>query len=422
MSETSQARARARGGGKSKLLPARAGGAGKDAETLRAEQEAEAIARSPWVAELLCSEQELGRALLALAGGPDFVRGRGVKLTGAGMAARAGRAVQERRGVRPSDTSLDDGAAAAALALVRAVAEWEYACGVELTAAGASAPDCRKFLAGRAWRAAFKDIANAESTLSGGNGHWDRDSDGIPIALTAGQLEVQRESLESWARREPYRDSNAWLDARRSVSSWVWRSIVPYDRARGAKLKAADNARQRARFLIRLVHGASWADAARLSRFADGAAAAKSLAREHTWATLARAQVESHPMLARLRRQWMRAARAEVKARRAARTWLRTSAPRGARRAAGRRNVGPLLPGGGQLVRSVRSSVAPRVSRRIRSLAVDIAATARRAIDAREAAARATALAALRLQDFTADAAKQWESASRGLRRGYLRG
>jgi hypothetical protein len=163
-----------------------------------------------------------------------------------------------------------------------------------------------------------------------------------------------------------------------------------------------------------------------LAGYPDGAAASKALGDSQTWATLARAQADNaaqHPLARSLLAAWRRAARAEVKARRAARVWLHTSAPRGGRRACGRRAVGVRLGldgAAGLLVRSVQSSRAPWLSRKARSLAVDIGAAARRAIDSREQAARVTSGVAARLRAFRARAARSWESASRGLRRGFM--
>jgi len=56
----------------------------------------------------------------------------------------------------------------------------------------------------------------------------------------------------------------------------------------------------------------------------------------------------------------------------------------------------------------------------VRALAVDIDAAARKAIDAREQAARATSGARARLLAFRARAARSWTTASRGLRRGFM--
>jgi len=57
----------------------------------------------------------------------------------------------------------------------------------------------------------------------------------------------------------------------------------------------------------------------------------------------------------------------------------------------------------------------------VRDLAVNIGAAARKATDRREQAARITTGAAARLRAFRARAARSWDTASRGLRRGYLR-
>jgi hypothetical protein len=406
----------------------RAVGVGGDSDVARAQQAEELQARSAWVAELLQGEHALGKAIMLLAGGREFLAGAGVRLQGNGMAARAARYIKDRRGRTPSDTSMEDAAAAAAAELVLQVSVWEYVLDLEtLPAARVREDACiRSHLAGCAWRAAFHsmtDDAAAESGCTCGRMAGEQ-AGGVSLALQAGQLESQRASLEAWARGERLLEDTADATARRAVCCWLWRSIVPARKPGANEARERGGAIQRARFLIRLVHGATWADAARLAGFADGGAASKVLAARHTWAALARAQASEaggHPLAVALRRQWAGAARLEVKARRAARVWINTTAARGARRQAGARQVGKVLPGGGLLVTGWRGSVAPRVSRKVRDLAVNIGAAARKATDRREQAARITTGAAARLRAFRARAARSWDTASRGLRRGYLR-
>lgn len=414
-------------GGKARARAARTVGVGEDSDVTRAQREQELMARSKWIADLLDGEQELGRALMLLAGGRNFLAGARIGINDNGMAARAARYIFRLRGSLPSNTSMEEAAAAAA-ELVLQVSVWEYVHDLETLPAARLREDAclRSHLAGCAWRAAFHsmtDDAAAESGATNGRQAGEQPG-GVSLALTAGQIASQRASLEAWARGERLLEDTADATARRAVCCWLWRSLVPAA-ARGANGKRElDGARRRARFLIRLVHGASWADAARLAGYVDGAMASKKLAESHTWAALARAQASEaggHPLAVALRRQWARAARAEVRARRAARVYLNTTAPRGARRMGGVHPVGAVLPGGGLLVCGWRGSPAPRVSGKVRALAVNIGAAARRAIDAREQAARITTGARARLLAFRARAAKSWETASRGLRRGFLR-
>jgi hypothetical protein len=404
---------------------ARAVGVGEDAEFLRAERAADLEERSGWVADLLAQENELGRVLMLLAGGREFLEGRGVRLNGSGMAPRAARYLKDMRGLTPSDTSLEDAAAAAAAELVLQVSIVEYALGLDtLPAARVRADACiRSHLAGCAWRAAFHSLTGDETTGGmSGRESW-AETSGVSLALEAGQLEAQRASLEAWARGERLMEDTAETTARRALCSWVWRSLVPGGAARGANgARVRDCARRRARFLIRLIHGQSWADAARLAGFEDGAAASKVLAARHTWAVLgaaAAADAGGHPVAAELRRAWMRAARAEIKARRAARPFMRTSAPCGAVRKVAR---GLETPGGAVLVREYARDRAPRVSRKIRALAVNIGAAARVAIDKREQAAagdirRGGALGIVQVADCGAGSCVSLSSLSIGARR-----
>jgi hypothetical protein len=162
-----------------------------------------------------------------------------------------------------------------------------------------------------------------------------------------------------------------------------------------------------------------------LAGFADGAAASHSLAREQTWATLARAQAAEtacHPIARALRAQWFKAARHEARARKAVRVWLNTSAPRGMRRKVTRGLLCAGHPGAGaMLVNHYAKDCAPRLSRKVRALGVDIGRAARLAIDQREQAARVTSGARARLVAFRERAAHSWQLASKGLRKGFLR-
>jgi len=273
---------------------------GEDSDVARAQREQELLARSAWIAELLDGEQELGRVLMLLAGGRNFLAGARIGINDNGMAARAARYIFRLRGSLPSNTSMEEAAAAE---LVLQVSVWEYVLGLETLPAARLREDAclRSHLAGCAWRAAFHsmtDDAAAESGATIGRQAGEQPG-GVSLALTAGQIASQRASLEAWARGERMLEDTADATARRAVCCWLWRSIVPA-RAPGANMaRERDGAIRRARFLIRLVHGASWADAARLAGYVDGAMASKKLAESHTWAALARAQASEaggHPL------------------------------------------------------------------------------------------------------------------------------
>src|ERR1039458_1700649 len=78
---------------------ARAVGVGEDDDIARARRAEELAARSARGAELLASEHELGRALLLVAGGREFLEGAGVRLEGYGAAARSARFLRDKRGI-----------------------------------------------------------------------------------------------------------------------------------------------------------------------------------------------------------------------------------------------------------------------------------------------------------------------------------
>jgi len=69
------------------------------------------------------------------------------------------------------------------------------------------------------------------------------------------------------------------------MASFVWRSLTGPCQGRGAK-QAANAARQRARLLIRLLNGQSFADAARLAGYASARAAVESLRSGRVFARL----------------------------------------------------------------------------------------------------------------------------------------
>jgi hypothetical protein len=87
--------------------------------------------RSPWVLELTQHERSLREAILLLAGGREFLAGKGVQLQRNGMAPRTARYLKDKSGRTPSDTSLDEAVATAALEMVKQVAVWEYVLGID---------------------------------------------------------------------------------------------------------------------------------------------------------------------------------------------------------------------------------------------------------------------------------------------------
>jgi hypothetical protein len=427
-------------------------GEGEDSAVAQARREEEFAARSPWVVELTTGDNALGHALLEFAGGRGFRHGRGVRLNDSGMASRAARYVKARRGVVPSDTSLDDAAAAACMELVKQVHVWEYVLSIpgDMPAERIKADVViRSHLAECAWRAAFASFDDDAAASAGPTtGRHAREiADGVSLSLDAGQLASQFASLQAWSRQERAIDDTTPAEHKRAVCSWLWRSLVPGKAPGASAARARECAIKRARFLVALVRGEAWSEAARLAGFADGAAASKVLAVRQTWAALARAQAAesgSHPLAVSLRAAWWRAAKAEVKARRAARVWLRTSAARGGRggkpravralsgevRDAGdgfawRRDLTPLADGGGVLCQPWRlvpvAVTGGRTSGKVAALRVDIGAAAARAITRREQAARLTALRRTALVQFHDAAARDWQSAFRGTRRGWLR-
>src|SRR5580658_5282269 len=80
-------------GRKARLRPARPVGVGTDPEAERAAAAAEFAERSPWVEELTAADHELGRAIMLLAGGRNFVNGKQVRQSDAGQASKAARYV-----------------------------------------------------------------------------------------------------------------------------------------------------------------------------------------------------------------------------------------------------------------------------------------------------------------------------------------
>lgn len=294
------------GAGGSKRKQSRAVGVGDDPDMARAgaviewlEAKAEREGRARLMADL-ASEREIGQRLLTLAGGAGWGDGkRVVTLQSGGMAARAARYIMrggpgrfQGRGVAPSDTSLQEAAAAAAACLWF---EWQcYSAlhGDDWTDRAVS------YLAGCAWRAAHKSLTRDASEGRTGRKAGQPEADqGAAMPLEAASLAVERESLQSWARDRQVRIF-AGADqeqpararrARRAVLEWLRRVLVtvPHGRrlsnGQREQLKAQ---RGRLSVLARLIHGRDWRTASRGAGFASGRAAAESFQKSKTWAVL----------------------------------------------------------------------------------------------------------------------------------------
>ena len=235
-----------------------------------------ARARAGRIAAGIEVEEFNGRCLLALAGGRGWSAGRPVGFHSGGAAARAGRYLWQLRGVKPSETSLEEGASAATAAMALTVRCWDKVK-PEHWQNGRLA----RFLFRVGWRAAFQAIV-----ANGFTG--DKATDNVStLPLSAGALEVERASLQAWAEQSGVTPDTAQDEARRAVAAFVWRGLVSEC---GRKNKTALRAvRQRARLLIRLVYGHRLPDAARLAGFASARAAIESMRSGKVFSTLATA-------------------------------------------------------------------------------------------------------------------------------------
>jgi hypothetical protein len=239
----------------------------------------------------IASDAEQGQRILDLAGGRGFGAGRAVTMQSGGMAARAARYIHDKRGRVPSDTSLSDAAAAAAAAMWFQWQVYSALVGDDWNVTTA------RHLAAYGWRAAFKSFTNDAA-----EGRTGRDTGrtvatgGQSLDLEAAQLDIERKSLEDWARDRqgrlfvPGDDGGAAVArrARRDVLRWL--ATVLDVRGKGRTGGA-----ERARFsvLARLIHGRDIATAARGAGFASGRAALESFRSGKVWARL-RACVRSH--------------------------------------------------------------------------------------------------------------------------------
>ena len=238
----------------------------------------------------IVTEQSEGKRLLSLAGGHEWGDGRRyVFLNSSGMAARAARCIKNRRGVTPSDTSLQDAAAAAA-------ASMSFQWAVYSSLVGELWNDTTvRHLAAYGWRAAFRSLTSDQSDGMTGDRAGQHSSKagkehngGESVALDAAQLQVESASLKAWANDRQGRVFDAGADTeaqdkaqRRATLRWI-ASVLD------TKAKGRTGAAERARFslLARLIHGRDIATAARGAGFASGGAAVESLRAGGVWARL----------------------------------------------------------------------------------------------------------------------------------------
>lgn len=261
---------------------------------------------------------ELGHAIMLLAGGRNFVKGEQVRQNDRGQAAKAARFVEfggwtrggrfiSGRGKCPCDSSLDEAASAATEAVVEALPSVSFALygclGAHLSEVTGDdiwkRADVRGFLCGVASRAAYRVFNRDFAAQSGASiGRLAANQpEGVPLALDAGQIATAVASLSAHfatadiGTQEATRGDRARCHA---MSARLWTALVPVKLPGANNQRARIGAVRRARFLIRLVHGQSWADAARLAGYKDSAAASKAL--PSTFAAIGK------PMLRGLRR------------------------------------------------------------------------------------------------------------------------
>jgi hypothetical protein len=278
-------------------LEARAERAELDAAGSGAAEEitAEIMSRRASIAASVAAKVEIPARILALCGGPGWgVDSRiVVRLGGGGMAARAARYVVSGngrggrhftgRGRAPSQTSLQDAAAAAAAACWFEWQCYSALCGDDWT------PGAVRYLAGAAWRAAFRSLTqDASEGRTGRKAGCSTATGADSVSLADASLAVERASLQAWADDRQGRIFNPGESeeartarARRDVIEWI--TGVLDVRAKG-RTGAAERAR--ASVLIRVIHGRDFATAARCAGFATGRAAVESFRSGKVWARL----------------------------------------------------------------------------------------------------------------------------------------
>ncbi|HEY1171089.1 MAG TPA: hypothetical protein VGH19_06920 [Verrucomicrobiae bacterium] len=261
------------------IKQARPVGEGLDKEMRGAIAQAEQEERWPWIAEEIRKEQEVGLRLMKLAGGEGFSKAQSATWGGGGCAARAARSLTRKYGKSPSSTSIQDAASDAVSAMWAKVSSkrgvrpehWERSRFLKL-------------LWRIGWRAAHKSLVEFASPVSGRSSEVDK-LQFVPLSDV--QLEVEQAGLQTWANQAAVRPPSAKDNARETACRWVWAVLVGSIKGKGAgPSQARRTAAQRARVLVRLLHGQSLSDAARLSGFASGRAAVESFRSGQVWAKL----------------------------------------------------------------------------------------------------------------------------------------
>lgn len=281
---------------------------------------ADIVAARAEIAATITAEQDTGKRILALAGGAGWGDGRHVvKFNGSGMAARAARYLYNRRGNRPSQTSLEEAAATGAGAMW-----YEWQCWQAVFGDDVQFDTARHRLCGVAWRAAYgsmtRDASEGRTGRKAGQGEQDN---GAAMPLEGAALDIARKSLAQWAQDRQGRIFNPGaMDeqakqrrARRRVLSWV-ASVLD------VRAKGRTGAAERARFSViaRLVHGRDIASASRGAGFANGRQAIESFRTGKVWSRLkiacANHRGEAERALLALRKRTAKRAAQAIKAQR----------------------------------------------------------------------------------------------------------
>ena len=204
-----------------------------------------------------------------------------VTLNSRGMAMNAANFVTEKRSLFGfsgiSATALADSASDAIAAGWQAWLEYSYLCGERWTV------QTERYIRGEMWAAAHKSITKLGG-FCGREAHTVRTE-----SLTGEEAQTSRESIEAWrAKHGGSEPTTAPVEDRREACRFVWRALVAsLPVAKGAGSASARRfAKQRAVFIIRMIHGESWERAAILSGFASGKGARESLAKGKVTAQL----------------------------------------------------------------------------------------------------------------------------------------
>jgi hypothetical protein len=284
-------------------------GAGKDRQAERARAESEFEARLPHLVAEFRAENEFGNRLLLL---------------GKRAAGKAARQVLRLRGVMVSDTSLAEAEAEATHGALFESWDWQALFGVEPI----ECPLYARRMGLIAWRAAYRSLTERTDGIRARRGAQDSvEAPPVSIPLDEAGAETARASLKAWEWTRFSADEVEEHGAKHEASAWVWGALVtrtlramsPAQRSTPAGQARIKAHRARAVCLIRMIHGASFVDAARLSGFASTRAAAESL-RSGKVADVLQAQVSDklpalRRLVASLRSAGLRAGRAVKRAR-----------------------------------------------------------------------------------------------------------